>query len=151
MPDQEFSTMEQALATRGSLEPQRMAGVSVKPMGLLKMIVPENALAGFNPIFNGIRYRENVSTDRGQIEDILEHELTHADQRRREGLLGSILTSIRSMGTPYRERAHEKEAYDTSGRVHTKYRLNDVQLHPPRMSDDEYNRRRTAMEKAMAK
>ncbi len=132
--------MEQALATRGSLEPQRLQGVSVKPMGLMKMLFPENVLAGFNPIFNGIRYRENATADRGEIEDILEHELTHADQRRREGLLGSIATSLSSMLTPYRERPHEKEAYATSGRAHTKYRLNDVQLP---------DRRRAAMEKAM--
>lgn len=142
MGDQ-FSTIEQALATRGSLEPERLKGVSVGPMGgLMKLLVPDTALAGFNPLFNTLRYRKEgvEGMDRAGVEDVLEHELTHADQRRREGFLGSLLSSARSLMTPYREREHEKEAYATSGRAHTKYRLNDVQLP---------DRRRAAMEKVI--
>lgn len=131
MADQEFSAIEQALATRGSLEPERMKGISVKPMGFIeRMLFPKDALAGFNPLFNTLRYRKEgvAGMDRAGIEDVLEHELTHADQRRREGFLGSLLTSAHAMMTPYRERPHEKEAYATAGRSHTKVRNEDVRL-----------------------
>lgn len=149
------SVMEQAIATRQALEPQRTAGVSsFGPFSALSAIVRSMSgregtpIAAFSPLTRRLEYNPALS-DREEIEATLEHELTHADQRRKRGLFGSILDTIMGGGQSYEDRPYEKEAFASEKNVGKKYRLTDVNLPAPLMSDDEFNRRRAAMIRAM--
>lgn len=87
-------------------------------MGLLgHMVSPANAQAITSSITNGISLNDSIlkGYTPQDIADILEHENTHVEQARRNGILANNYQMIQDKDTPYYQRPNEVEAFRATG------------------------------------
>ena len=137
-PLESWPEMASAVASRQIHEPERMKGVNVdlvSPMERMLYNLMGNSVYGaYNPITGKLKVdRKNIEKDKmtndsSFIQTLLEHELTHADQKRKHGRMGSYMKTVKSMAQPYEQRPLEREALDAEGTTWRKYRTQDISL-----------------------
>lgn len=137
-PLESWPELATAVATREATEPDRMKGVKVEilsPFERLLYKLGGNSIYGaYSPLTGKLKVdRKNIegdqmTADRSFLQTLLEHELTHADQTKRHGRLGSMFKTVKSAGLDYDQRPLEREALDAEQNTWRKHRTGDIQL-----------------------
>jgi hypothetical protein len=137
-PLESWPELASAVATREVTEPDRMKGVKVQPLSgferLLYKLGGNSIYAAYSPLTGKLKVdRENIERDKmtndsSFMQTLLEHELTHADQAKRHGRIGSMLKTVQSAGQEYANRPLEREALDAEGNTWRKYKTHDIDL-----------------------
>lgn len=135
MPDSEYwPEFENAVPRMSPSMPKEVASMAnrrIRPMNWLDVLMVPGASAITHP--NGtIAYNKAVSQAAMQTpEEILAHELTHVRQiNNRGGVFGQIVAMLRDSGTPYGDRADEREAFAAEERAASRRggRTKDIDL-----------------------